>query len=116
MIIYGKNIEKTFEYPKGYLENYLKQEYFRQNNAHIETLPLKDLDNYEGIETYHVPTWGDDRKKYRFDSSKIRNWGMSAPYVIRSKDGKMRLGDGRHRMFALMNEGYTHAPILVIDR
>lgn len=112
----AKGIERVFKYPDGFLERHLESDYFRNNGAKIEVLPIKDLDDYKGLETYHTATWGNKQSKYRFDPSKMKSWGMSVPYAIRNEFGKLRLGDGRHRMKALMNMGYTHVPIIVVGK
>jgi hypothetical protein len=112
MIVDNRNI--TFEYPKGYLEKHVSDLRRFHPNAHIETVRLKDLGlDDASLRTYHTATWGDDPSEYDFDESEIERWGWAVPYASK-RDGKLWLGDGKHRMRALMNAGYTHVPMIVL--
>lgn len=111
--------DKTFTFPN------LKQaiDYFwKDRDAKIETVPIKklvydnDLLNDDDLQSYHQRQW-DNKKASEFsiDKSKATMWRVSeVPYAVRKKDGKLELGDGRHRTRALYNDGYEYVTLPVI--
>ena len=110
---------KTFTFPN------LKQAidfFWKDRDANIETVPIKklvydnDLLNDEDLQSYHQRQW-DNKKANEFsiDKNKAKMWRVSeVPYAVRKKDGKLELGDGRHRTRALYNDGYEYVTLPVI--
>ena len=105
------NIEKAIEY------------YWKDRNATIEKLPIKQLVddnnllNDEDLQSYHQRAW-DNKKASEFsiNQDKVNNMRMSeVPYAVKKKNGKLELGDGRHRVRALYNDGYDYVvmPLLI---
>jgi len=68
-----------------------------------------DLDNPASFTRHGL--WGDDHTKYKYN--KYKDEGLI--YATKNKEGQYKLGDGRHRIRALANSGYTHANIPVLD-
>lgn len=71
----------------------------------------------EDLQSYHKKQW--DNKKaseFKIDEDKVNSSRVSeVPYAVKHKDGSYELGDGRHRIRALYNEGYDEVGIPVID-
>ena len=111
---------KTFTFPN------LRQAidfFWKDRDAKIETVPIKklvddnDLLNDEDLQSYHQRQW-DNKKASEFsiDKNKAKMWRVSeVPYAVRKKDGKLELGDGRHRTRALYNDGYEYVTLPVIN-
>lgn len=111
--------DKTFTFPN------LRQAidfFWKDRNAKIETVPIKqlvddnDLLNDWDLQSYHQRQW-DNKKASEFsiDKGKVNSMRISeVPYVVRKKDGKLELGDGRHRTRALYNDGYEYVTLPVI--
>ena len=110
---------KTFTFPN------LRQAidfFWKDRNAKIETVPIKklvddnDLLNDWDLQSYHQRQW-DNKKASEFsiDKDKVNSMRISeVPYAVRKKDGKLELGDGRHRTRALYNDGYEYVTLPVI--
>lgn len=110
---------KTFTFPN------LRQAidfFWKDRNVKIETVPIKklvddnDLLNDWDLQSYHQRQW-DNKKASEFsiDKSKVNSMRISeVPYAVRKKDGKLELGDGRHRTRALYNDGYEYVTLPVI--
>lgn len=107
--------KNVYRYPENYLESELEKLKPYHPNAHIEVVRLNKLNlDDESLKTYHTSTWGPDPTLYRFDKNKIKDWNYAIPYASRKSNG-LSVGDGRHRMRALMNEGYTHVPMIILN-
>ena len=83
---------------------------------HLEELPIdqlvkdNDLLNDDDLQSYHQGEWNHAlAKDFHIDQDKVNNIKMSnSPFVIKKKDGRLLISDGRHRTRAAYNDGYTH--------
>ena len=96
--------------------------YWSDRDVKVEKVPIYKLvqDNNllddEDLESYHQRQWNNkSAKEFRIDSNKINQMRISeVPYAVKHKDGTYELGDGRHRIRALYNEGYSYVELPVI--
>ena len=110
---------KTFTFPN------LRQSidfFWKDRDAKIETVPIKklvddnNLLNDDDLQSYHQRQW-DNKKASEFsiDKGRVNSMRISeVPYAVRKKDGRLELGDGRHRTRALYNDGYEYVTLPVI--
>lgn len=97
--------------------------YWKDRKASVERVSIKKLvdDNNllddDDLQSYHQKQW--DNKpatEFSINKDKANMWRMSeTPYVVRKKDGKLELGDGRHRIRALYNDGYEYVELPVLE-
>lgn len=110
---------KTFTFPN------LRQAidfFWKDRNAKVETVPIKklvddnNLLNDWDLQSYHQRQWDNKRaSEFSIDKGKVNSMRISeVPYAVRKKDGKLELGDGRHRTRALYNDGYEYVTLPVI--
>lgn len=109
----------VFTLPDAQIADFESHPWAKSGLAGFEEVDLRKLaedgDFYkEGVlDSMRRDIWGDKASGYQYDFSKEGNphdW----PYAYRDKaTGKTLMGDGRHRMTALLNMGYTHAMIPV---
>ena len=111
--------DKTFTFPN--LQKAIDF-FWKDRDAKIETVPIKklvddnDLLNDWDLQSYHQRQW-DNKKASEFsiDKGRVNSMRISeVPYAVRKKDGKLELGDGRHRTRALYNDGYEYVTLPVI--
>ncbi len=96
--------------------------FWKNENVKIEEVSIKklvednNLLNDFVLESYHKNQWGNKpAKEFSIDLTKTNSISLSeVPYAVRHKDGKLELGDGRHRIRALYNDGYDTVVIPVI--
>ena len=111
---------KTFTFPN--LEKAIDF-YWSDRDVKVEKLPIEqlvkdnDLLNDEDLQSYHQRQWDNKlAKEFSINQDKINNMRMSeVPYAVRHKDGKLELGDGRHRVRALCNDRYKYVVMPVIS-
>lgn len=112
---------KTFTFPN--LQQAIDS-YWSDRNVTVEKLPIEklvqdnDLLNDEDLQSYHQRQWDNkSASEFSINQDKIDNMRMSeVPYAVKHKDGRLELGDGRHRVRALYNDGYKYVVMpLVID-
>ena len=112
--------ELTFKFPN------LQQaiDYFwSDRDVNIKRVPIEqlvkdnDLLNDEDLQSYHQTQWGNKpASEFSIDKSKVNSMRTSeVPYAVRKKDGRLELGDGRHRIRALYNDGYKYVELPVIN-
>lgn len=109
----------TFTFPnlQKAIDFFWKDRDVKVEKVSIEQL-VKDNDllNDDDLQSYHQRQW-DNKKANEFsiNKDKINSMLMSeVPYVVRHKDGRLELGDGRHRTRALYNDGYKYVELPVI--
>ena len=113
------NESKVFTFPNS------KQAidyYWKDRNVNVERIPIKKLvdDNNllddDDLNSYHQRQWDNkSASEFSIDKDKASKWRMSeVPYAVRKKDGRLELGDGRHRTRALYNDGYEYVELPVI--
>lgn len=96
--------------------------YWSDRDVKIENVPIKklvednDLLNDWDLESYHQRAWNNKpAKEFSIDTDKIYSTRISeVPYAVKHKNGILELGDGRHRIRALYNDGYDYVSIPVI--
>ena len=96
--------------------------YWKDRNANIEKVSIQQLvdDNNllddDDLQSYHQKQWDNKKaKEFSIDKGKVNSMRLSeVPYAVRHKDGKLELGDGRHRTRALYNDGYKFVKIPVL--
>ena len=96
--------------------------YWKDRNANIEKVSIQQLvdDNNllddDDLQSYHQRQWDNKKaKEFSIDKGKVNSMRLSeVPYAVRHKDGKLELGDGRHRTRALYNDGYKFVEIPVL--
>ena len=116
----GLNESKTFRFPN--LQQAIDY-YWKDSDVKVERVPIKKLvdDNNllddEDLQSYHQRLWDNKpAKEFSIDKSKINSMRLSeVPYAVRHKDGKIELGDGRHRTRALYNDGYEYVELPIIS-
>ena len=102
----------SFELPKQVMSKFYDtySGYEEAKEFDIEKL-VKDNDLLidEDLESYHQKQWDNKKAKdFKIDQNKVNNMSPSEiPYITVKKDGRWQIGDGRHRIRALHNEGYT---------
>ena len=97
--------------------------FWQDRDAKIETVPIKklvddnNLLNDDDLQSYHQRQWNNKKaSEFSIDKSKVNSMRISeVPYAVRKKDGKLELGDGRHRTRALYNDGYEYVTLPVIN-
>lgn len=113
-------MEKVFKYPNNdAVRQALKD--FEASGYKLETVPLKqlvtdnDLLNNDTL-NYHKEIWGGmSPDEYFFDPEEAKYWSYTdAMFAVKSKDGKYKLGNGKHRCRALYNDGYTAVELPVL--
>ena len=107
-----------FPYSQGAVEFFWGDRDASVEKVSIEQL-VKDNDllNDEDLQSYHQRQW-DNKKASEFsiDPEKVKMYRVSeTPYAVRKKDGRLELGDGRHRIRALYNDGYKYVELPVIN-
>lgn len=83
---------------------------------HLEKLPIdklvkdNDLLNDDDLQSYHKGEWKHaNANDFHIDMDKINSIKTgNMPFVIKKKDGRLLISDGRHRTRAAYNDGYTH--------
>lgn len=96
--------------------------YWKDRNANVEKVSIQQLvdDNNllddDDLQSYHQRQWDNKKaKEFSIDKGKVNSMRLSeVPYAVRHKDGKLELGDGRHRTRALYNDGYKFVEIPVL--
>ena len=112
--------ELTFKFPN------LQQAidfFWSDRDVNIERVPIEqlvkdnDLLNDEDLQSYHQTQWGNKpASEFSIDRNKVNSMRTSeVPYAVRKKDGRLELGDGRHRTRALYNDGYKYVELPVIN-
>lgn len=114
----NEEASKIFYLPKKQREFIDDNSYFKDRNAKLEVVPIdtliddNDLDNKDTLSN-HQALWGSNPEEYKYDSSKDSS-AWEIPNATRLKNGKLSINDGRHRIRALKNDGYTHIELPVI--
>ena len=112
--------DKTFTFPN--LQQAIDY-YWKDRDVKPEKVSIKQLvdDNNllddNDLQSYHQRQW-DNKKASEFsiNQDKVNSMRTSeVPYAVRHKDGKLELGDGRHRTRALYNDGYEYVVLPVIS-
>lgn len=96
--------------------------FWSDRNVRIEAVPIlklvedNNLLNDWVLESYHQRQWNNKpAKESSIDMNKINSMRISeVPYAVKHKDGTYELGDGRHRIRALYNNGYDYVKLPVI--
>lgn len=114
--------EKVWEHPKT------KQKYIDDNfkGYKLEKVSIDDLIRDNDLNNpialnNHPETWSPTGNEEDIDPSKFQynaeldNSNSSIINATRRANGQLRLNDGRHRIRALKNGGYTHALLPIID-
>lgn len=113
--------DKTFKFPNDIVKNAMAT-YWDDRTCKLLELPIEQLvkDNNllddEDLQSYHQRQW-DNKKASEFliDQNRVDKMRTSeVPYVVKHKDGKLELGDGRHRVRALYNSGYKYVELPTI--
>lgn len=112
---------KTLTIPKETLNKALDI-YFKDKNYTIEKVPISqlvkdnDLLNDDDLESYHQTTWNNAKAKdLSIDENKLNKMSVGdVPYATK-RNGKLIIGDGRHRIRAAWNNGYKFIEIPVIN-
>ncbi len=112
--------ELTFKFPN--LQKAIDY-YWSDRDVKVERVPIEQLvkDNNLlndcDLESYHKALWGNKpASEFSIDTNKVNSMRTTeVPYVVRKKDGKLELGDGRHRTRALYNDGYKYVELPVIN-
>lgn len=102
--------EKVYDF---YSERYKNDPYFENHKFQkvpIDTLIKDNNLNNPTVLNYRAP-WEGDINKYQFDPNKDKSF----VYGTKTPDGRYRIGDGRHRIRALANGGYTHVNMPILD-
>lgn len=73
------------------------------------------MDNSD-LESYHEEEWGEDANKYRIDNDKMNKWGSYIPRATLTNTGRIKISDGRHRIRALINQGYKKIKLPIIKQ
>ena len=81
----------------------------------IQTIPLSEieLEPRESIRQRRASQWGDTPEKYDLPTLDLQYSYLNNPIRLRKADGKWKILDGNHRMWALKNKGYDLADVLV---
>ena len=120
------NEDKVLRLPKDATSKMIDalKDYYK--DIHLEVLPIdklvkdNDLLNDDDLQSYHQGEWNHAlAKDFHIDHDKVNNIKMSnSPFVIKKKDGRLLISDGRHRTRAAYNDGYTHVeyPIYVEEK
>lgn len=105
----GVELNKTFKMPKAQLDYMAIHPYFK--NAEMQVVPLEKLVKENDLENPDVLS---NRKRSKKYNKKQNNTKEDIIYGKLQDDGKIRIADGRHRIFALYNSGYDsiEMPIL----
>jgi len=112
----------TFKLPEK-IKNEFLDFYNKYHNYEFKKVPIEkliednDLLNDEDLESYHTKNWnGAKAKDFHIDNDKINKITISEiPYATERENGKIILGDGRHRIRALYNDGFKYIE-LPIDK
>ena len=110
------NEDKVLKLPKEATNKMIDNLKGYYKDIHLEVLPIdklvkdNDLLNDDDLQSYHQGEW--EHKKavdFHLNDDKINNMRASiVPFVIKKKDGRLLISDGRHRTRAAYNDGYTH--------
>lgn len=105
--------KKVFKYPshvesqKHSLDDLISRGYEMQEVSIADLLNNDPgLSEAEDLGSYHNLIWGKEPDKFAFDENKVKDWGYSDGMYSSKKNGKITLGNGRHRTKALANAGY----------
>lgn len=107
--------EKIFKFPEDKVKEFIKRYSNEYRTYELKKLPIdklvqdNDLLDDEGLESYHEENWDWEKAKdFTINQDLVRVTPVGEiPYVTENND-KLELGDGRHRVRALYNDGYTH--------
>lgn len=118
--LYESFDSKVLRLPKEQL-NRAMELFFDERPCKIEKVSIKKLVDDNGLlndddlESYHEVQWENKpAKEFSINTNKLNNMRASEIPYATERNGKLILGDGRHRVRAAYNDGYDFIELPVI--